>query len=228
LLNWNGLVPLEQVLAQVRPAYGGDTWEEALASLYGSPGDAATIAELVAAAPNGFSYPIRIGSDAYDSQHNSDPDDSDPDDPDNEPDDEPDPLGRVWYIANGMHRIAAATSMGHTHILSRLADAASVLPDGTNEYIEVVYRFLGDLPEDDADEFTYAVEWLRSFPLPDGTWVESDIFSSSGGEQQEGMWRCPHHLVEELLLELTRRAPLLTVESVRCVTGAQLDAELGL
>lgn len=208
-LTWDGPVPLAQVLDHVVPAYGGLTWADALSHLHGSASDAETIAHLVRLGVHGFDRPIRISRL----------------DPDNDLDDV-DSLGRHWVLGNGMHRVAAAVSLGHPTIRCA-TDATSA--DGTEDtYIEVTYQLPGywDRKDADADEarMDFAADWLHSFPLPDGTWVESDL-TIGHGDTLEGLWHCPHTHEDAFYTALRARAPGLMIVASRCVTGAELDAE---
>lgn len=213
-LLWDGRIPLAQVLEHVIPAYGGDTWSEVFAYLYGTPSEAQVIADLSASL-------ARTGAGEFTEPVCIFPLDTDTDD---EPDDV-DPLGRTWRVGNGMHRIATAALLGHDHITTSTAYPAE---DSETHYVEVVYELAPDwanhTPDGDTDDLDYSCGWLRSFPLPDGVWVESDFFSGSGAHL-EGLWRCPPTHVEAFLTELHTRAPGMTVHRVTTKTAAELDAE---
>ncbi len=47
-LPWEGVVALDQVLRHSLPAYGGDTWSQALPGLCSSPGQVELVGELAA------------------------------------------------------------------------------------------------------------------------------------------------------------------------------------
>lgn len=196
-LTWDGLVPVAQVLAHAEPAYGGDTWEEAFAVLHGDPAEDHVISELVASLDGARSFrePIVISFDDEDG---------------------------VYRLSNGMHRMATAVAQGWDQVL-----VTSGYPDhGEVEYVEVYYRLPGDWPADDVDndEIAFACGWLRSFPLPDGTWVETDLIAQNSGVMH-GMWLCPPRLADALVAELVARSPAFELVAMRCVTGAELDAE---
>lgn len=225
-LRWDGPVPLTQVLAHVFPAYGGDTWEKALAYLHDTASEANVIAALTASGTSGFDSPISV----YRHQ-------PDPDDPEDVADFEPDPLGRQWGLGNGMHRIAAAVALGHETINCTSA-YTSAGDDKQTEYVEVEFLLPGVWPEDHgtaehvADALDWVCGWARSFPLPDGTWVESDGLGSHG-LVMSGSWTCPASHADMLVTEMSRRyrehAPNRTgdleVVKMRTLTGAQWDAE---
>lgn len=227
-LCWDGPVPLAQVLTHVRPAYGGETWDEALAYLQATPSEANVIAELAASGPTGFDSPIRVGQDLPDFE-----------DPEDVAEFEPDPLGREWILGNGMHRIACAVLLGHMTILSSTG-SGSPEDDAETEYVEVDFLLPGVWPVDRGtdewveDQLDWVCGWLRSFPLSDGTWVESDGLGSHGGLVVSGSWTCPATHADALIAEMAHRyrehAPShrtgdLEVVKMRTVTGAQWDAE---
>lgn len=222
LRDRNGVVPVSLVLEHVRPAYGGATWSEALAYLHANPAEAEVIEALVATGAPVFDAPIRVFRA----------------EPDDRPDDEvadavPDEAGTRWVIGNGMHRVAAAVAMGSPVI--RCTTAEPSLEETADEtYVEAEFTFPA-VPAWSADGFDaldFLCGWLRSFPLPDGTWVEGDSFGARG-EVFCGLWSCPPEHADALLAELQARfarfAPttgdLLTFRNVRVCTGADLDAE---
>lgn len=220
------VVPLSLVLAHVRPAYGGATWAEALAYLHGDPAEAEVIAALTIAleASGGtvFDSPIRVFVA----------------EPDDRPEDRvcdavPDPAGSEWVIGNGMHRVAAAVAMGSPAIRVTTATQSGNDPLA-EEYVEVEFTFTGGFGWEtaDYDALDFVCGWLRSFPLPDGTWVEGDSFGSRG-LVFSGLWSCPTRHADVLLAELqarfSRHAPPAAGDmrfvSWRTCTGADLDAE---
>ena len=220
---WEGLIPLLHVLGQVRPAYGGATWGEALAYLYDTPAEAEVISALCATGVSVFDESIRV--------FRAEPDDRRDDDV---ADFTPSMEGSAWVIGNGMHRVAAAVRMGWETI--RCTSVESTIEDGkVDEYVDLVFT-LPDMTfgrDVDMDALDWVCGWLRSFPLPDGTWVECDSFSSRGG-QMTGMWSCPATHADVLVSELHARfaefAPTgcegtLEIVSSRTVTGAEWDAE---
>lgn len=226
-LGWEGPVPLGQVLTHVRPAYGGDTWAEALAYLHATPSEADVIAELAASGSTGFDSPIRVEADVPDFE-----------DPEDVAEFEPDALGRGWVLGNGMHRVACAVMLGHETILCATG-GHSKGDDAETEYVEVEFLLPGEWPVDDgtaeegvADALNWVCGWLRSFPLPDGTWVESDGLGSYG-LVMSGSWTCPADHADMLVAEMGRRYGVyapdrtgdLEVVKVRTLTGAQWDAE---
>lgn len=224
---WDGPIPLAQVLTQVRPAYGGDTWDEALAYLHATPSEANVIAELAASGPTGFVSPIRVHQDLPDF-----------DDPEDVAEFVPDLLGREWVLGNGMHRVACAVMLGHETIICTTGGPSGG-DDADTEYVEVEFLLPGVWAQDHGtdegveDELDWVCGWLRSFPLPDGTWVESDGLGSHGGLVMSGSWTCPATHANALITEMVRRyrkhAPNRTgdleVVKMRTLTGAQWDAE---
>lgn len=62
--SWEGVVSLASVLTQVRPAYGGTSWDEALAYLDSEPAESAVVAALCASLLESgaelFESPIRV------------------------------------------------------------------------------------------------------------------------------------------------------------------------
>lgn len=222
--HWGGPVPLARVLAHVRPAYGGPTWDEALTYLSGAPAESAVIDDLCARGAGGFDEPIRVLW-------------SEPDEPEGD-DVVPADEHTGWVIGNGMHRVAAAVHLGHDTILCTTSDA-SAEENAAQEYVDLVFTlpemsYSADLdPGDDLDALDWACGWFRSFPLPDGTWVECDSFGWHGAEMT-GMWTCPAShaaaLVDTLHARFAEHAPTgcegaFVVTSMRTITGAQWDAE---
>lgn len=223
LQDRDGLVPVSLVLDHVRPAYGGASWPEALAYLHGEPAEADVIAALVATGAAVFDSPIRV--------FRADPDDRPEDDTH---DFAPNAEGSVWAIGNGMHRVAAAVAMGHPSIRCTAADA----PDeeqAVETYVDAEFKFPhvtgwgpGEFEAVDC-ALDFVCGWLRSFPLPDGTWVEGEAFASRG-RVFSGLWSCPpthsETLVRELQSRFARFAPrpdgALEFTSVRVCTGADL------
>lgn len=243
--RWEGLFPLSLVLDHVRPAYGGQTWDEALAYLASAPAEDAVIADLCASGPDGFEEPIRI--------YWTEPDDDDAADDGNESDadrgsetgvapavsDETDGSEEPgWVIGNGMHRVAAAVRLG-LEFIACTPSGASEQESAEQEYVDMVFTlppmtYSSELePADQLDDLDWVCGWFRSFPLRDGTWVECDSFAGHGSELT-GMWSCPashaEALVEELHARWTRFAPSgckgeFVVKSMRTITGAEWDAE---
>lgn len=228
--SWEGVVSLASVLTQVRPAYGGTSWDEALAYLDSEPAESAVVAALCASLLESgaelFESPIRV--------FRADPDDR-PED--GVADFTPNSDGGVWALGNGMHRVAAAVRMGLTTIRCTTVEPGTA-DTADEEYADVVFRVpeFAHGPDASLDALDWVCGWLRSFPLSDGTWVECDSFGWHG-EAMTGLWSCPSSLVDVLVDALRSRfvehAPAdmvevggeLVVVSVRTVTGAELDAE---
>lgn len=221
--RWDGSVPLARVLAHVRPAYGGDTWAEALEYLRGAPAENAVIEDLCARGAEGFDEPVRVRLFV--------PDDEDADDTDTSE-------GAEWLIGNGMHRVAAAVRLGHETITCTTS-GPSEQDSAEQEYVDMTFTlpdmsYSADLdPADGLDALDWVCGWFRSFPLRDGTWVECDSFAGHGKEMT-GLWTCPTSHAEALVQELHARwaqyAPPgvdgpLVITSQRTLTGAQWDAE---
>lgn len=223
---WDGDVPLTRLLDRVRPAYGGETWDEALAYLREAPAENAVIEALCSSGVDGFDEPIRVIA-------RDDEPDSCPDAPALDPH-----SPQSWVIGNGMHRVAASVRLGHQTIACTTS-SASASEAAAQEYVDLTFTlpamaYCADFdPDDGTDELDWASGWLRSFALPDGTWVECDSFASHG-KRMTGMWICPAThadvLVEQLHARFGRFAPAgcdgsLVILSMRTLTGAEWDAE---
>jgi hypothetical protein len=211
-LAWDGVIPLDQVLEFVLPAYGGDTWPEAFEALRREPSEAAVIEELADELRYGnglFREPIRI--------YFTDPDDGD---------------GSRPRVGNGMHRVAAAELSGTCWIRCALGDLQD--GPGDEQFIQVRFRLQG-VPAASAglkpgdDDLDFASSWLRSFRLTPQLWTETDVLNSCNGIV-ESMYRCPHALEEDLLWALRVRAAAhgMQLEMIqrRAMTGAEWTAEL--
>lgn len=221
-LNWDGNIPLAQVLTHAIPAYAGPHWGDVFEYLHSTPSEAKVIAELAASLTQSgartFTHPVRLHIV-----------DTDPDDPDDDDPDDVDPLGRHWRVGNGMHRIATAVMLGHDYL-----PCTTTYPEDDPDtfYVEVTYE-LPDRPGEidslypSLDGIDYSCGWLRSFPLPDRTWVECDSFSGSG-THLSGLWYCPRSHMDAFLAELQVRAPGIVIHSAVGKTAAELDAEYDL
>lgn len=80
----------------------------------------------------------------------------------------------AWHVSNGMHRVAAC-------LLENLPVA--YLPDDqvAGDDLPVYEVSLTVIPDENTDVdmlFDEMTAWLRAFPLPDGTWVESPVMGS--------------------------------------------------
>lgn len=226
-LGWEGHVSLQQVLTYARPAYGGDTWAEALPALLAYPSDARVVEHLLDELRTGaghFLEPVSVGF--------TDPGDWDEDTV-------PCPTGP--HVANGMHRITAATLAG----LDTITLTQQRTPRPEEEYVEVVFTLTGtdDLTDDDLvrlgmevdddarpyRDLEFIATWMRSFRLTEHVWVENVASSCSNGTL-EGVWSCPRDLAEALLAQLVARSDaaglVFTPTGHRTYTDAELAAEL--
>lgn len=190
------------------PAYGGDTWAEAIAFLLADPGEAELVGTLRAELEAGsglFAEPIVVNADEADLD------------------------GRVT-LANGMHRVTAAWLAGRDRVRCCTSHPDSRPED---EFVEV--KFSLDLPSatvepgDDSvlvDGADYAQTWLRSFRLTDELWVEHSGCLYVVGGVIEAQWYCPHAHAETLVRALARRCARHEVGFTRHEIALTTDAEL--
>jgi hypothetical protein len=211
-LSWTGVVPLEQVLDHVRPAYHGDMLVQACAALRREPSEEEIILQLIqelkdAPADMLFNEPVWIGL-------------PDPDHQDDEQDGRP-------VVANGMHRIAAAIAAGAPTIWVTSIDQEKVSPTFDGQLLEVDFRLT--VPNDeDQDDLDIAMTWLRSFRLDPDTWVEIATLSGTNGTLH-AVYHCPHQLWARLLKALCDRAQRqrcdLEIQRCSATTWEMLDLE---
>lgn len=196
---WDRVVDLEHLKAVFLPAYGGDTWEEAVGYLMTRPAEREVVDALVEelATTTHFREPVRVGWDAEDAR-----------------------------LGNGMHRIAAATIASRPTIRVTTKDDATY--DDEAQTVEVTFTLdlaNATIPgaQDDEDDLDYAATWLRSFQLTDGLWVET-LACAGHGRLLECEWYCPHDLADDLISALRERCARhqvrLTVVSTSCQTAA--------
>lgn len=220
-LEWDGIVPLRQVLELTTPAYGGSSWPEALTWILGVASERAVIDELdaelagrLAGDPDAvFDQPVRV--------EHYDPEEWDEDDQELLGD-----CPELPAIVNGMHRVAASELIGAPRVLVADGPLPDEGPDA--EYVEVTFQVVGLPPGPDEDPDAFALGWLRSFRLTPHLWVEA-LPSVAGGEHLQMTWHCPHSLERALLASLEARTAARGGRfhrvRTRVVTGRQLDAE---
>jgi len=100
-------------------------------------------------------------------------------------------------LANGCHRLAAALAAGLDTI-----DVTYGYP-AAGPAVEVELTVEVD-PENYHDTADRLVGVLRSFPLDDETWVETDVIGF-GGENVYGTWTCPPGRIDDLVNALAER-----------------------
>lgn len=198
-LPWKGVVALDQVLRHSLPAYGGDTWSQALSELCLSPGElelverlAAELAVRLAADPAAtFDFPVVLQF-------------TDPSDWDAQDEATYGPRPTLPTVRNGMHRLAAYVLAGASHVLVALRPSPEV-PDWGDPSDPPLVLVRARLHVVDSDVLEFSTEWLRSFRLADDVWVETDG-TNVDGDVCEWLFHCPHDQKDALAGALVRRA----------------------
>jgi hypothetical protein len=191
------LMPVDAFMATVGPAYG-DTWQDAIAALLGSPADADVIATLrPAARDRQLRNPVWVA-----------------------PDEE---IGEL-RVANGMHRVTACHLEG-APVPYRVSTGWSDLPAGLAE-VEVAFTVADNEARDEDAFFELVFDWLRSFPVGDD-WVETSGMGSSR-EMFTAWYVLPERLVAALpSLLADRLAPHGMTVAVTSITPADRDDAQG-
>lgn len=131
---------------------------------------------------------------------------TDPSDWDSEDEARYGPRPTVPTVRNGMHRLAACVLAGASHVLVALRPSPEVADWGdASDPPLVLVRARVHVVDTDTDVVQFAAEWLRSFRLTEGAWVETDG-TNADGDECEWLFHCPHDQKDALAGALVRRA----------------------
>lgn len=218
-------VNLSEFLETVRPAWGGDTWDDAISVALNCPAEREVIDALIdqLARDGDFREPVRIRV----------PDADCVNDPDFEKG-----IDDVASVGNGMHRVIASILTGRDTV--RVFNVGVDNPDELLTEIDFTLSPVDGMEPkylccglgDGSWEMTgadYAFSFLRSIHLPGNRWATSDFFTSES-LLLTGMWwvedRDADALVDVLADRARRDGWMMNVASVRTLTVGEWEAEV--